>query len=109
MRAILILFAALMLGGVGGYAWSMIDAAPAARPKLPKPAMTAIAPSPEELPEEADREWTAEADGSAQDVHYSGCNEVRAAGKAPLLADQPGYRSEMDGDGDGVACEPIRG
>ncbi|MEP7351091.1 MAG: excalibur calcium-binding domain-containing protein [Sphingorhabdus sp.] len=44
-----------------------------------------------------------------QSVHYSGCNEVRAAGKAPLFAGQPGYREGMDGDGDGIACEPYRG
>ena len=37
---------------------------------------------------------------------YSGCNEVRALGKAPIRAGEPGYRFEMDGDGDGVACEP---
>ena len=40
-------------------------------------------------------------------VTYSGCNQVRAAGQAPLYAGQPGYRSTMDGDGDGIACEPI--
>lgn len=39
-------------------------------------------------------------------VHYSGCNEVRGAGKAPLHYGEPGYDSSMDGDGDGVACEP---
>lgn len=39
-------------------------------------------------------------------VTYSGCNEVRAAGKAPIYAGQPGYRDTMDGDGDGIACEP---
>lgn len=38
-------------------------------------------------------------------VTYAGCNEVRAAGKAPLYAGQPGYREDMDGDGDGIACE----
>jgi Excalibur calcium-binding domain. len=43
-----------------------------------------------------------------QSVHYSGCNEVRSLGKAPLNAGEPGYRPEMDGDGDGIACEPIR-
>ncbi|MFL6741120.1 MAG: excalibur calcium-binding domain-containing protein, partial [Sphingomicrobium sp.] len=35
-------------------------------------------------------------------------NSVRAAGKAPLYSDDPGYRIGMDGDGDGIACEPIR-
>ena len=41
-------------------------------------------------------------------VYYAGCNEVRALGKAPLYAGQPGYRIGMDGDGDGIACEPHR-
>jgi hypothetical protein len=41
-------------------------------------------------------------------VYYSGCNEVRAAGLAPLYRGQPGYRAEMDGDDDGIACEPHR-
>ncbi|WP_118855737.1 excalibur calcium-binding domain-containing protein [Sphingomonas mesophila] len=39
-------------------------------------------------------------------VFYSGCNEVRALGKAPLRMGEPGYRPEMDGDQDGIACEP---
>ena len=44
-------------------------------------------------------------DAVEQSVHYSGCNEVRAAGKAPLHRGDPGYGEHMDGDGDGVACE----
>lgn len=39
-------------------------------------------------------------------VYYSGCNEARAAGAAPIYAGEPGYRSDMDGDSDGIACEP---
>lgn len=42
------------------------------------------------------------------DVYYPGCNAVRAAGAAPLYRGQPGYRPEMDGDDDGIACEPHR-
>lgn len=42
-------------------------------------------------------------------AYYSNCAMARAAGVAPLYSDEPGYRSEMDGDGDGVACEPYRG
>ena len=38
-------------------------------------------------------------------VYYSGCNEARAAGAAPIYSGQPGYRAEMDGDHDGIACE----
>ncbi|MGX7896438.1 excalibur calcium-binding domain-containing protein [Tsuneonella sp. HG222] len=40
-------------------------------------------------------------------VTYPGCNEVRALGLDPLYAGQPGYRTTMDGDLDGIACEPI--
>ena len=42
-------------------------------------------------------------------VYYAGCNEVRAQGKAPLYVGDPGYREGMDGDSDGIACEPYRG
>lgn len=41
-------------------------------------------------------------------VYFRSCKEARAAGAAPLYRGQPGYREEMDGDRDGVACEPIR-
>lgn len=41
-------------------------------------------------------------------AYYSGCDEARAAGVAPIYAGEPGYRDEMDGDGDGIACEPYR-
>jgi hypothetical protein len=65
MRAIPILLAALTLGGAGGYAWSMLASAPAERAQPRRAKMIAIAPSPEELPEAADREWTALANDSA--------------------------------------------
>lgn len=38
-------------------------------------------------------------------VYYPNCKAARAAGAAPVYAGQPGYRSGLDGDGDGVACE----
>lgn len=79
MRIAQLLMVAVMVGGLGGYAWSSIP-----------PAVT-------QSPDERAR--------IEQSVTYSGCNEVRAAGKAPLLAGQPGYREDMDGDGDGIACE----
>ena len=43
--------------------------------------------------------------GSDGAVYYASCAAVRTAGKAPLLRGQPGYRSKLDGDRDGVACE----
>lgn len=41
-------------------------------------------------------------------AYYAQCSEARAAGVAPIRAGQPGYRSGLDADGDGVACEPYR-
>jgi hypothetical protein len=38
-------------------------------------------------------------------VYFDNCTEARAAGAAPLYRAEPGYRPELDGDGDGVACE----
>lgn len=38
-------------------------------------------------------------------VYYKGCAEARTAGAAPLKKGDPGYRSNLDGDGDGIACE----
>lgn len=38
-------------------------------------------------------------------VYYANCAEVVAAGAAPLYAGSAGYRSGLDGDSDGVACE----
>ena len=38
-------------------------------------------------------------------VYYANCTEAEAAGAAPLHRGHPGYRPELDGDGDGVACE----
>ncbi len=40
--------------------------------------------------------------------NWSGCNAARAAGTHSIYVGEPGYRSGMDGDGDGVACEPYR-
>jgi hypothetical protein len=127
MRAMAILLSAVMLGGIGGYAWSSLPAARASAP-APAPAKATTMPmpaSPDERPAPLDKEWASRSDGgprpatgaatgpvasAAQDrsVYYAGCKAVRAAGKAPLYAGQPGYRPEMDGDSDGIACEPYR-
>lgn len=39
------------------------------------------------------------------EIRYANCAEARAASKAPLVKGSPGYRSELDRDGDGVACD----
>jgi endonuclease YncB( thermonuclease family) len=41
-------------------------------------------------------------------LYFRNCAEARAAGAAPLYRGRPGYRPEMDGDRDGIACEPFR-
>jgi endonuclease YncB( thermonuclease family) len=38
-------------------------------------------------------------------VYYANCSAVRDAGAAPLYQGQPGYRSGLDRDHDGIACE----
>jgi hypothetical protein len=38
-------------------------------------------------------------------VYYPNCDAARAAGAAPLRVGEPGYRPELDGDDDGLACE----
>ncbi|WP_223252963.1 excalibur calcium-binding domain-containing protein [Arthrobacter sp. AFG7.2] len=38
-------------------------------------------------------------------AYYANCAAAKAAGAAPLYRGQSGYRSGMDGDNDGVACE----
>ncbi len=42
-----------------------------------------------------------------QGDEWGGCNDARAAGTAPIYRGEPGYRANMGGDGDGIACEPI--
>lgn len=38
-------------------------------------------------------------------VYYANCTAARAAGAAPIYRGQPGYRSALDRDKDGIACE----
>ena len=42
---------------------------------------------------------------SAQEVYYPNCDAARAAGAAPIYQGQPGYRTKLDRDRDGIACE----
>lgn len=69
----------------------------AARPK--KYAQRAQAYQPEAV-EQAPR--------VSDEVYYRNCAAARAAGAAPLYRGQPGYRPQMESDGDGIACEPYR-
>ena len=112
-KEFILIVAAATVGLAGGYGWSAMTAKPPKPPRHAKAGFMPLPSSPEEQPSVSDVEWTAGADDSGTTaapagVHYSGCNEVRAAGKAPLNIGDPGYREDMDGDGDGIACEPVR-
>lgn len=62
---------------------------------------TTQAPAPEPAPAPAPAPQPA----PQQDVYYQNCTAARAAGAAPIYQGQPGYRSQLDRDHDGVACE----
>lgn len=42
---------------------------------------------------------------TVENVSYANCAAVRAAGKAPLHASDPGYSPTLDRDHDGTACD----
>ena len=42
---------------------------------------------------------------AADTAYYANCAAARAAGATPIHRGEPGYRSQLDGDDDGVACE----
>lgn len=71
--------AAIMLGGAVGLGLTMWDGY-----RARKAALTALPPG----------------------FVFSGCDEVRARGLAPLESYERGYGPHMDGDHDGTACEP---
>ena len=56
-----------------------------------------------------DRRWGKQSIWQEVGAYYRNCDEARAAGVAPLRYGEPGYRVNLDRDGDGVACEPYRG
>jgi hypothetical protein len=39
---------------------------------------------------------------------FRNCSEARAAGAAPVYYGDPGYGEHLDGDLDGIGCEPHR-
>ena len=69
--------------------------APVATPKPAPATKAAPPPAPVETTEEA----------PARSAYYANCSAAKAAGAAPLHRGEPGYRSGLDRDGDGVACE----
>jgi hypothetical protein len=63
-------------------------------------------PTPTPTPAAPQTRYIAPAPETGSDsVYYANCTEARNAGAAPIQRGQPGYRSAMDRDGDGVACD----
>ena len=50
-------------------------------------------------------EAPAQPESGSGSAYYRNCKAARDAGAAPLYRGQPGYRSKLDADGDGIACE----
>lgn len=71
---------------------------------LPSDAKPIRRPSPLPRSRPADRPAPSVSTGWS----YRNCAEARRAGAAPLRRGTPGYGPHMDGDGDGIACEPVR-
>jgi len=46
-----------------------------------------------------------DSDGFGGEPFYRNCSAARAAGVTPLDRGEPGYRSKLDADNDGIACE----
>jgi len=66
-------------------------------------------PRPAARPETRARAIAPDRSAAPSGTFFRNCKEAWAAGDAPIYRGQPGYRPEMDGDGDGIACEPYRG
>lgn len=77
------------------------SAIPTPTPSLPRPTLP-VGGAPTGAPTKTPAKPTT---APPKDVYYQNCAEVRTAGKAPLRRGQPGYRSGLDRDGDGIACD----
>ena len=54
---------------------------------------------------ESESQKKSESTPEPQKEFYANCKEAKAAGAAPLYRGDPGYREDLDGDKDGIACE----
>ena len=74
-------------------------------PSSPAAPAPAPAPSAPAAPRKRTQRRTAPSAPQRSNVYYRNCAAARAAGAAPLYRGQPGYRPQLDRDGDGIACE----
>jgi hypothetical protein len=75
--------------------------APPPPPPPPPATTTTVAPPPPPPP-------PAPSTPTPPPVYYANCYEAAMARALPLYAGQPGYRRELDPDGDGIACNSQR-
>ena len=54
---------------------------------------------------QTEQSQTQEQSDESSETYYANCAEARAAGAAPIYRGEPGYRSGLDRDNDGIACE----
>lgn len=77
-------------------------------PRVPDSGAPVIAPlnltDPSDSPSAGSGSGSAEPNAD-ENAGFGSCDEARAAGAAPVRRGDPGYSTELDGDGDGVACE----
>ena len=86
--------------------WGSQFAEPAAwRAAHPRVADDAARAERREVAEQREAQRGGGAGVSGGGVYYRNCAAAWAAGAAPIHRGQPGYRPEMDGDNDGIACE----
>ena len=83
---------------------------PEAEPVAPRAAPPARPAAPVEAPPGAHPGLPPHAGGPGAQKggeFYRDCPSAWAMGKGPLFRGQPGYRPDLDPDGDGVACHPV--
>lgn len=64
-----------------------------------------VASSGEDAPAQPASPPAASTSDAPSGIYFTNCDAARAAGAAPLLVGDPGYRGPLDRDNDGVACE----
>jgi hypothetical protein len=78
-------------------------------PTKTSPAQSSPEPlSPSEALADTERPSVKPAEARPKISPPKNCTEARGLGIAPMYRGEPGYGEWMDGDGDGIACEPHR-
>jgi Excalibur calcium-binding domain len=92
----------VVIGGALGLARGVTP--PAAAVAVPTPVAAPPSTVVERPPVRPSRAAPATTTSKPSAVYYKNCGVALAEGAAPILRGDPGYRSGLDPDGDGVAC-----